>query len=332
MQDSMEAMVFAGTGRPLEHRKLPVPVPGLQEVLIKIISCGICRTDLHILDGELAHPKPNLIPGHEIIGQVASIGSEVTRLHTGMYVGVPWLGYTCGRCDYCLQGKENLCEQAKFTGYTIDGGFAEYCAAHEDYCMLLPYTYRNASSAPLLCAGLIGYRCWSMIEVSAIKIGLYGFGAAARILTQIAVQQGKEIYAFTKKGDLINQAFSLKLGAVWAGDTMQHCPQKLDAAIIFAPAGDLVPKALNDIRKGGTVVCGGIYMTDIPSFPYHLLREEKILRSVANLTKQDGLAFIRLLKSMNIQTDANLFPLTSANTAIEQLRNGSISGTAVLVM
>jgi propanol-preferring alcohol dehydrogenase len=328
----MEAMVFEGAGQPLAHKILPVPKPSPQQVLVKIIACGVCRTDLHIVDGELDHPKLPLIPGHEIVGTVVQTGVEVTVLKEGELVGIPWLGYTCGECKYCLRGQENLCEKAAFTGYTLDGGFAEYTAAHQRYCLPVSSSQATPAGAPLLCAGLIGYHSYSMISEHAENIGIYGFGAAAHILIQVALYQGKKIFAFTRDGDKKTQSFALNLGASWAGDSSKVPPQQLDGSIIFAPAGGLVPKALQDIEKGGTVVCGGIHMSDIPSFPYRYLWGERIIRSVANLTRKDGLEFLKLADEIPIRTEITEFPLLRANEAIENLRNGKIQGAAVLVM
>ena len=311
---------------------MPIPQPLDKQVLVKIIACGICRTDLHITDGELTHPKLPLIIGHEIVGMVVKKGSAVAVLKEGDIVGIPWLGYTCGKCKYCLQGKENLCENALFTGYTINGGYAEYTVANEQYCFPLDKKYANASGAPLLCAGLIGYRSYSMIDEAAETIGIYGFGAAAHLITQAAIFQHKKIYAFTRDGDLKAQQFALQLGAVWAGDSSKPSPVKLDAAIIFAPVGNLVPKALQDVDKGGKVVCGGIHMSDIPSFSYDILWEERSIQSVANLTRKDGEAFLKLAAQANIKTETKLFQLHEANEALQELRTGKFNGAAVLMM
>ena len=269
--ETMMAMVFEGVGNPLQLKTLPVPVPASGQVLIKVIACGVCRTDLHIIDGELPNPKLPLIPGHEIVGVVVSTGDKTSPLSVGQLIGVPWLGYTCGKCKYCIRQQENLCDNALFTGYTVNGGYAEYTLAYQQYCFPLSAMYGNAGGAPLLCAGLIGYRSYSMIEKSAEKIGIYGFGAAAHILIQVALHEGKKIFAFTRDGDKEAQQFALSLGATWAGDSSSSTGEKLDAAIIFAPVGNLVPKALADIDKGGAVICGGIHMSDIPSFPYDIL-------------------------------------------------------------
>lgn len=330
--DSMQAMVMEEANHPLVLKTIPIPSPNEQQVLVKIIACGVCRTDLHIVDGELNKPKLPLIPGHEIVGVIVKKGKEVTRLEEGDVVGIPWLGYTCGKCKYCRTGKENLCENALFTGYTIDGGYAEYTVAYEKYCFPFSEGYANASGAPLLCAGLIGYRSYSMIGDHVTNLGIYGFGAAAHILIQLAIYQNKKIFAFTREGDKDAQAFALNLGAVWAGDSAQWPPEKLDAAIIFAPVGNLVPQALINLDKGGIVVCGGIHMSDIPSFPYKILWEERVIRSVANLTRKDGEEFLKLAPQVPIKTETQVFPLPKANEALDNLRAGKVHGAAVLVM
>jgi propanol-preferring alcohol dehydrogenase len=332
LPDSMYAMVLEAANHPLIYKKVPVPHPAPQEVLIKVIACGVCRTDLHIADGELKHPALPLIPGHEITGIIVKAGAEVTLLKEGDTVGVPWLGYTCGHCRYCIKGQENLCENAKFTGYSIDGGYAEYTVAHQHYCFPLPSQYANPSGAPLLCAGLIGYRSYRKISKQANKIGIYGFGGAAHILTQVAVAREKEIYAFTSPGDTAAQKLAKKLGAVWAGDSIHPSPVKLDAAIIFAPVGKLIPKALADTDKGGTVICGGIHMSDIPAFPYDLLWEERTIASVANLTRLDGEEFLALAPEIPVRTEITVYKLEEANKALEDLRHGNINGAAVLAI
>jgi len=329
---TMKAMVMEVAGQPLISKLLPLPVPLAEQVLIKIIACGVCRTDLHIMDSELSDPKLPLIPGHEIIGTVVQTGSRVTHFKTGDLVGVPWVGYTCGYCKYCLRDQENLCENALFTGYTIDGGYAEYTVAFQKYCFHLSAQYGIPSAAPLLCAGLIGYRSYKMIALHAKQLGFYGFGAAAHILIQIALHQGKQIYAFTRDGDTAGQAFATRMGAAWAGDSSATPPSKLDAAIIFAPVGKLVPKALKDIDKGGSVICGGIHMSDIPSFSYDILWEERVVRSVANLTRNDGKEFFELASEIQLKTETRLFPLREANEALAAVRGGKIEGAAVLVM
>ena len=329
---TMQAMVFEGVGKPLTLKQRPVPAPGNDQVLIKIMACGICRTDLHVLDGELTNPKLPLVPGHEIIGTIVSTGKNVQDIKENDLVGVPWLGYTCGTCKYCRQGKENLCENAKFTGYTLDGGYAQYTVAFSKYCFKLTEQYHNAGSAPLLCAGLIGFRSYHMIDPKATNIGMYGFGAAAHILIQIARAQNKKVFAFTRDNDSKSQSFARELGAYWVGGSSDAPPEKLEAAIIFAPAGELVLKALKDLDKGGEVICGGIHMSPIPAFSYDLLWEERVIRSVANLTREDGLNFFDLLKSITVHTQTEIFPLSQANDAIAKLRKGAIKGAAVLVM
>ena len=329
---TMDAMVFEELKKPLVLKNIPLPKVLSNQVLIKIIACGVCRTDLHIVDGELAQPKLPLIPGHEIIGKIMDTGVEVTRLKKDDIVGVPWLGYTCGKCKYCIKGQENLCEFAGFTGYTIDGGFAEFTVANEQYCFPIPQMYSNPSGAPLLCAGLIGFRSYNMINKEAVNIGIYGFGAAAHILIQVAIFQGKRIFAFTRDRDIESQQFALQLGAVWAGGSSEKPPGKLDAAIIFAPVGSLVPKALQDLDKGGIVVCGGIHMSDIPSFSYDILWEERSICSVANLTRKDGEEFLTIAPKVPVSTEITTYKLADANKALSDLRNGKIHGAAVLVM
>jgi alcohol dehydrogenase, propanol-preferring len=332
LPDRMQAMVLTEKKKPLLLKSLVLPqaLPG--QVLIRVKACGVCRTDLHVIDGDLSSPKLPLIPGHEIIGLVVKKGQEVSGLQEGDLVGVPWLGYTCGECKYCRKGEENLCDHARFTGYTMDGGYAEYTVANEKYCFSLPPDFGNPSSAPLMCAGLIGYRSYRMIPDEAVRIGLYGFGAAAHILIQVANYQHKKIYAFTKEGDIKGQTFARELGAVWAGASSQSPPEKLDAAIIFAPVGSLIPQALQQVDKGGPVICGGIHMTDIPSFPYHILWEERSIRSVANLTRRDGEDFLGFAAKNPIRTEIKTYPLAMANQALDDLRNGLFEGAAVLVM
>lgn len=328
----MKAMVMETPGQPLVFKSISLPVPLPKQVLVKVIACGVCRTDLHIMDSELSHPKLPLIPGHEIVGIIVRLGKEVDTLKLGELVGIPWLAYTCGHCKYCVRGQENLCENALFTGYTLDGGYAEYTVAFPAFCFPLDAMYGNPSGAPLLCAGLIGYRSYNMIGQHAETIGIYGFGAAAHILIQVALHQGKKIYAFTRDGDLKSQSFAMSLGATWAGGSSQTPPVKLDAAIIFAPVGALVPKALTDIDKGCSVVCGGIHMSEIPSFSYDSLWEERMIRSVANLTRKDGHEFLKLASQIPVKTDTRLFSLQQANEALAALRNGQLEGAAVLVM
>lgn len=327
----MKAMVLEKPREPLIQKKVPIPKPSENQVLVKIIACGVCRTDLHIMDGELTKPRLPLIPGHEIVGQAMEKGGRVADISIGDIIGIPWLGYTCGHCKYCKSGKENLCENAEFTGYTINGGYAEYAVANSRYCFRLPHEHSGAEAAPLLCAGLIGYRSYRMSDPTAKNIGLYGFGAAAHILTQVIVRQGKKVFAFTRPGDTASQQFALQLGAFWAGDTSQEPPEKLDAAILFAPAGDLIPKALAVTDKGGSVICGGIHMSDIPSFSYDLLWEERVIRSVANLTRNDGHVFFETLKNISVRAEIEFFKLEDANIALDKLRRGGIKGAAVLI-
>ena len=377
--EKMRAMVLEEPGRPLQFRQVPVPQPGADDVLIKVHTCGVCRTDLHILDGELANPKLPLIPGHEIVGTVAAVGSAVKAFRQGERIGVPWLGSTCRACRYCARGQENLCEHALFTGYTRDGGYAEYATADQQYCFPLPAAYSDVEAAPLLCAGLIGYRSYRMAggdidfhgqargnlssehgepgtrlrvweaptagyplaggvegatraPVIVQRLGIYGFGAAAHLIAQVAVAQGKKVYAFTRPGDHEGEAFARKVGAVWAGASDAVAPDKLDAAIIFAPVGALLPAALRATDKGGTIVCGGIHMSDIPSFPYHLLWEERVVRSVANLCRTDGEEFLAIAAKVPIKVEVEPFLLEDANEALSCLRRGSLTGAAVLVV
>jgi propanol-preferring alcohol dehydrogenase len=326
----MKAMVLHTQRQPLRATEIPTPTPGPEEVLIQIRACAVCRTDLHVVDGELLHPKLPLVPGHEIVGVITAMGDGVERFQPGDRVGVPWLGWTCGACAYCRTGRENLCDQARFTGYTRDGGYAEYAVADQRYCLPIPDVYSDAEAAPLLCAGLIGYRSLAKTG-DARRIGIYGFGAAAHIITQVARFQGREIYAFTRRGDREAQQFAQSLGAAWAGDSETLPPEKLDAAILFAPAGELVPLALKAVGKGGTVVCGGIHMTDIPAFPYELLWEERSICSVANLTRRDGEEFFALAPRVPVRTTVQTFSLAEANDALNRLRAGQIRGAAVLV-
>ncbi len=328
--EKMRAMVLEKARQPLQLMEITIPEPGPEQVLIRIHACGVCRTDLHIVDGDLSKPKPHLIPGHEIIGTVVQTGSHVEKFNVKDRIGVPWLGYTDGKCYYCKRGQENLCENALFTGYTIDGGFAEYAVADQRYCFPIPEKYSDVEAAPLLCAGLIGYRSYRMAGEGVEDLGLYGFGASAHVIAQIAIYQGKRIYAFTRPGDVTGQEFAYSLGAVWAGDSTKLPPDKLDAAIIFAPVGPLLPAALKATKKGGTVVCAGIYMSDIPSFPYHLLWEERVVRSVANLTRQDGEELLAIAPEVPVKTKVQVFPLEQANKALDNLRKGKIKGAAVL--
>jgi len=328
----MRAMVLNAPGQPLVPICPRTPAPGPSQLLVRVHACGVCRTDLHIVDGELAQPKLPLILGHEIAGTVAALGDDVTQFQIGDRVGVPWLGWTCGECTYCRSGRENLCQAARFTGYTLDGGYADYTVADQRYCFRLPDGYDFAEAAPLLCAGLIGYRSYRMAGEGIERLGIYGFGAAAHIITQVAVHQGKQVYAFTKPGDAEAQAFALRLGAVWAGDSTAMPPHALDAAIIFAPVGALVPAALRAVAPGGVVVCGGIHMSDIPSFPYHILWEERVVRSVANLTRQDGEELLAVAPAAGVRPIVQRFKLDQANEALERLRRGQIEGAAVLGM
>lgn len=330
MQQGMRAMIFDRPGEPLVLRDVPVPIPGHGQVLVKVTACAVCRTDLHIVDGELADPKLPLIPGHEIVGHVAALGPGVEQIPIGARVGIPWLGWTCGECVFCRTQRENLCDLARFTGYTIDGGYAEYTVADARFCFPLPELFDDATCAPLLCAGLIGYRSLRMAG-DAARLGIYGFGAAAHIVTQVARHQGREVFAFTRRGDIVAQEFARGLGAKWAGSSEEDPPERLDAAIIFAPAGGLVPVALRAVRKGGIVVCGGIHMSDIPSFPYHDLWHERTICSVANLTRRDGHEFLALAPKVPVQTTTQTFPLSAANEALERLRAGQLTGAAVLL-
>lgn len=330
----MRAQVLTASHRPLEPRELPEPRPGPGELLIAVKACAVCRTDLHIVDGELTEPKLPLVPGHEIVGTVVSRGTAADRFAVGDRVGVPWLGWTCGVCDYCRSGRENLCDRARFTGYQIDGGYAELTVADQRFCFALPAAFDDVAAAPLLCAGLIGYRTLRLAGEQTAepeRIGIYGFGAAAHIVTQIARFQGRQVFAFTKPGDRAAQDFARGLGAVWAGGSDEMPPEPLDAALIFAPVGALVPAALKATRKGGAVVCGGIHMSDIPAFPYALLWEERMLRSVANLTRRDAEEFLALAPRAGIVTTTRPYSLADANAALADLREGRLEGAAVLV-
>ncbi len=326
----MRAMILDSPGGPLSLREIPIPTPAPNQVLIQVHACGVCRTDLHILDGELSNPKLPLILGHEIVGTVLAAGPRVTRFQPGDRVGVPWLGRTCGRCRYCLKGRENLCDDPGFTGYTLNGGFAEFTVADQDYSFPLPAAYSNIQAAPLLCAGLIGYRSYRLAGEGVEHLGIYGFGAAAHITAQVALHHNQKVYAFTVPGDLATQSFALSLGAVWAGDSTAKPPVALDSAIIFAPVGSLLPAALAAITKGGVVVCGGIHMSNIPSFPYDILWGERVVRSVANLTRQDGEEFLALAPKVPIKIEVQSFSLEDANRALALLRQGLIQGAAVL--
>ncbi len=327
----MRAMVLTEPGRPLELRELPLPEPGPGQVQLRVRACGVCRTDLHVVDGELPDPKLPLVLGHQIVGVITKLGEGVDRFTVGDRVGVPWLGWTCGHCRYCLSGRENLCDEARFTGYQLDGGYAEYAVADARYCFPIPEGYPDLQAAPLLCAGLIGYRALRLAG-EAERLGLYGFGAAAHIVAQVARFRGQRVYAFTRPGDTEGQQFARELGAVWAGGSDERPPEPLDAALIFAPAGTLVPLALGAVAKGGVVVCAGIHMSDIPSFPYRLLWGERVLRSVANLTRRDGEEFLALAPQVPVRTTVQAYPLEQANRALEDLRAGRIHGAAVLVV
>jgi propanol-preferring alcohol dehydrogenase len=316
----MRAMMLRRAGEPLEESELPDPTPLPGQILLRVKACGVCRTDLHVADGELTKPKLPLVLGHQIVGEV---------VETGERVGVPWLGWTCGKCTYCRAEQENLCDDAEFTGYNLDGGYAELAVADERFCFPLPDGYPDLQAAPLLCAGLIGYRAYRM-AAEAGTIGFYGFGAAAHILCQLAVWEGRRVIALTRRGDEASQSLALELGATWAG-AVEDAPEELDAAIVFAPAGELVPAALRAVRKGGSVVCAGIHMSDIPSFPYEILWGERVLRSVANLTRQDGHEFLELAPRVPIRTEVEVFPLAQANDALDRLRRGDVRGAAVLV-
>ncbi len=322
-------MILEKTKTPLRAAEIPTPRPSANEILIHVLACAVCRTDLHVVDGELPNPKLPLVPGHEIVGTVVKRGKNARRFKIGARVGVPWLGWTCGKCKYCARGQENLCAYAKFTGYTRNGGYAEFTVADERFCFPIPARYPDAEAAPLLCAGLIGFRSLTKTG-TAKRLGIYGFGAAAHIITQVAKYQGREIFAFTRKGDVKAQRFAKSLGVVWAGASEAMPPKKLDAAIIFAPVGGLVPLALKAMDRGGTVVCGGIHMSEIPAFSYDLLWEERSVCSVANLTRQDGKDFFKIAPRVPVKTTVEVFPLEEANEVLDRLRHGKIHGAAVL--
>jgi propanol-preferring alcohol dehydrogenase len=328
---TMRAMVLDRPGTPLAERDLPTPEPGPGQVLLRVHACGVCRTDLHVVDGELPNPGRRIVPGHQIVALVDATGEGVERPTVGERVGVPWLGWTCGECGFCQSGRENLCAEARFTGYQIDGGFAELAVADARYCFPIPTGYPDLQAAPLLCAGLIGYRSL-MMSGDAGRLGLYGFGAAAHIVIQVARHQGRRVFAFTRAEDRDAQEFARSLGAEWAGDALGPPPEPLDAAIIFAPVGELVPAALRAVERGGIVVCAGIHMSDIPSFPYRILWEERVLRSVANLTRRDGEEFLALAPRVPVRTEVETFPLAEANEALARLRSGRLRGAAVLVI
>jgi propanol-preferring alcohol dehydrogenase len=323
-------MLLEAPGRPLVDAEAPRPEPGEGQILLEVRACGVCRTDLHVADGELPHPKLPLVLGHEIVAAVAELGAGVTRFRLGERVGVPWLGWTCGECADCRAGRENLCARARFTGYQLDGGFAEYAVADARFCYAIPPGFGDLEAAPLLCAGLIGYR--SLVAAGeAESVGLYGFGAAAHIVAQVARHQGRRVFAFTRPGDQAAQRFASELGAAWVGDSDAPAPEPIDAAIIYAPVGALVPAALRAVRRGGTVVCAGIHMSDIPAFPYELLWGERVVRSVANLTRKDGEEFLKLAPRAGVRTEVEPYPLERANEALERLRRGVVRGAAVLV-
>lgn len=326
----MRAMLLERTGGPLVAATLEVPRPGNAQVLVRVEACGVCRTDLHLMDGELPDPRTPIVPGHEIVGRVVECGPGVAGLAPGRRVGIPWLGHTCGHCGFCLHGQENLCDEARFTGCHIDGGYAEYTVADARYCFPIDESIDAAHAAPLLCAGLIGYRALVMAG-EARRLGIYGFGAAAHIVTQVARWQGRSVLAFTRAGDTASQAFALSLGAQWAGDSQQAPPEPLDAALIFAPVGALVPAALRALGKGGIVVCAGIHMSEIPAFPYDILWGERQIRSVANLTRRDGEEFLALAPRIPVRTEIERFALADANLALDRLRRGDIQGAAVLI-
>jgi alcohol dehydrogenase, propanol-preferring len=327
----MRAMLFDSSVLQLRESEIPDPVPAAGQLLIDVHACGVCRTDLHLVDGELPHPKRPVIPGHEIVGTVAALGDGVSGFSVGERVGVPWLGHTCGHCRFCATQRENLCDTAGFTGYTIDGGYAERTVADSRYCFALPPRYSDIEAAPLLCAGLIGYRALSMAG-DAERVGLYGFGAAAHIVAQVARHQGRSVYAFTRRGDATAQQLAMRLGARWAGSSDDAPPEELDAALLFAPVGALVPQALKSVTKGGVVVCAGIHMSDIPSFPYAFLWGERRVVSVANLTREDGLAFMRVAGETHLELHTQTYALADANRALADLREGRLAGAAVLLI
>ena len=327
----MRAMILDAPRHALRRGTLADPTPGDGQVLVRVGACGLCRTDLHVVAGELTHPKLPLVPGHQVVGEVVETGAAVDIVRVGDRVGIPWLGWTCGSCIYCTTGQENLCDRARFTGYDIDGGYAEYTVADARFCFPIDRSYSDVEAAPLLCAGLIGYRSLRAAG-DGVRLGLYGFGASAHIVAQVARYQGRRVFAITRPGDLASQNFAMRLGAVWAGDTDQTLPDELDAAIIFAPVGSLVPLALGAVRKGGTVVCAGIHMSDIPSFPYDLLWGERSVRSVANLTRRDGTEFLALAHRIPVRAEVETLPLDEANTALARLRAGDVQGALVLTV
>ena len=329
-QAVMRAMLLDASRQPLRHAGVAIPTAGPGQVLIRIGACAVCRTDLHVVDGDLAQPKLPLVPGHEIVGTIEALGQGADRFRIGERVGVPWLGYACGTCAFCRGGRENLCASAAFTGYQLDGGYAEHTVADHRFCFAIPQGYSDVEAAPLLCAGLIGYRSLRMAG-DGERLGFYGFGAAAHIVAQVARWQGRRVFAFTRPGDSVGQAFARELGAEWAGSSDQAPPEPLDAAIIFAPVGTLVPSALRAVERGGTVVCAGIHMSPIPAFPYEILWGERVVRSVANLTRRDGEEFFALAPKVPVRTRTHTYALTDANTALGDLRSGRLQGAAVLV-
>ena len=324
------AMVLPAVGQPLEPRRLPLRAPGPGQVLVKVEACGVCRTDLHVVDGDLSAPKLPIVPGHEVVGRIAALGPGVKGFREGQRVGVPWLGWTCGTCPHCKAGRENLCLEARFTGYTLDGGYADHCLADRRYCFAMAEAGSAAEVAPLLCAGLIGYRSLRFAG-EGLRLGLYGFGAAAHIIAQVARHQGREVFAFVRRGDQAARDFALRLGAGWAGWSDERPPEELDAAIIFAPVGALVPAALAALRPGGRVVCAGIHMSEIPAFDYDLLWHERQIVSVANLTRRDGADFLALAPQVPVKTSIECLPLSQANEALARLRQGKLTGAAVLL-
>jgi propanol-preferring alcohol dehydrogenase len=329
---NMRAMLLEAQHQPLKLAKVPVPQPGVDQILVKVHTCGVCRTDLHVLDGDLSKPKLPLILGHQIVGTIVQLGTGVDCFSLGQRIGVPWLGYTDGTCRYCQRGQENLCDHPEFTGYTLDGGYADYAVADQRYCFPLPESYNDIEAAPLLCAGLIGYRTYRLAGENVERLGIYGFGAAGHIIAQVAIYQGKRVFAFTRPGDIATQDFARRLGVYWAGGSDENPPEELDAALILAPVGALMVTALKAVAKGGVVVSGGIHMTDIPSFPYHLLWEERIIRSVANLTRQDGKEFLEIAPKVPVKTAVTPYPLEDANQALDDLRSGKLDGAAVLTI
>lgn len=324
-------MVLEKVKTPLKLLELNQLIPKKKEILVKVAACGICRTDLHVIDGDIPHPKLPLIPGHQVVGKVVQLGEGSTHFKIGDRVGIPWLGKTCGECPFCKSNQENLCDRALFTGYQLNGGYAEFCIAHEDYAFPIPAEYSDIHAAPLLCSGLVGFRAYRMMS-EGTNIGFYGFGSSAHLLIQVACYEKRKVFCFSRKGNQKNQEFAKKLGAYWTGDSETEPPEKLDAAIIFAPVGNLVPVALKALRKGGIVVCAGIHMSDIPSFPYSLLWGEKKLCSVANLTRKDATDFLALAPKIPIKTNVTTYPLEKANEALKDFREGKISGTAVLTL